>query len=293
MLAAELDHRQSCFAFTAIALLYGPVADAVFWSQAEIVILLLLAIIVRASRTQDEYLCGIALGFASIWKVYPLLLFGYVLMTGRRIAALFAAVTVMLGIWASLLAFGLEENGAFLHQLWRTAGGRAWPIVTNVSIGAVSFKLFRLLAGPELTPALWLFRTMMMVSLGASVATLAIYGTVVAKEHARQDVAFGLWVSATVLLTPTIWLYHLVILLIPLTVVARIATAQPSALKLGVCGYACAEVALLLSWAHWYLRPTYALSTHYVVALATGFAAVLAFIAVYVLATRELNERSI
>jgi hypothetical protein len=69
--------------------------------------------------------------------------------------------------------------------------------------------------------------------------------------------AFGLWVTASVLLSPVNWFHHMVLLLLPLIEITGSAALGSTAFKLAVSSYGFAEVALLLLWARWLSWPHY------------------------------------
>jgi hypothetical protein len=78
---------------------------------------------------------------------------------------------------------------------------------------------------------------------------LTVHATVVALRCGREEAAYGLWVTAAVLLSPISWIHHMVLLLIPLAQLLD-CCAKSIAVRLGIYGFGLAEVGLGLFWLH-------------------------------------------
>jgi hypothetical protein len=274
-------HQRLCFATA--ALLYGPVTDALFWGQAEIVVLLLLVIALRESEAGKDRICGIVLGLATMWKIYPIVLLGYFLFQRRWAVVVSTVMTLLAGVLLSEVAFQGDVNRAFLNQLSKTASYKFWPYTMNVSVAAVIAKNFRLLTGPDPGYTVKFLRTALIALLLALAAAMTVNATWIAKRRGRSKPAFGLWVAAAVVFTPIVWAHHLTVLLIPLAQIVGAARSDVLTFRLSVYSYCCSELALLSYWVGWGLWRTYLFPIQFVASSATFAALLLAFGAAYAL----------
>jgi hypothetical protein len=144
--------------------------------------------------------------------------------------------------------------------------------------------MFWLLAGRNLSSAVNVFRTGVTALSLVLAAVMTVYATGAAQRRGKNSFAFGLWVAASVVLTPIVWLHHLTLLLIPLAQVAGAARSDVTAFRLGVFCYCTLELALLSYWVGWLLWPAYLFPIQVVTAGAAFTALLLAFGAAYTLA---------
>ena len=286
MLVSGLEGRQKRVFFGAAALLYGPVTDALFWGQAEIVVLLLLSVALLGLRNRRDCLCGIAVGLAALWKVYPILVLGYFVLCRRKAVVVYAGLTVLAGIAVSAGAFITEINVGFMNELWRTGGDKYWPYTLDVSLGAVISRFLLLLAGGNPDSTVKMITVATIALSEALAAALTIYATLIARRRGEEILAFGLWVATAVVLTPIIWVHHLTILLIPLVQIASAARSGELAFRLGIYSYCFSQLGLLSYWIGWRLWPAYETPIQLVTAYAAFAAILLAFGAAVLLCIR-------
>jgi glycosyl transferase family 87 len=281
LLVADLDsHKRVSFACA--ALLYGPVTDALYWGQVEPFVLLMLVVALRNSVARRDVASGIAVGLAAMCKIYPIVLLGYFLASRRWKVVASTGLTILGGILLSMIAFGGGFNADFIHQLSRTAGERFWPYTLNASLVAVVAKSLWLLAGNNFSPGLKVLRIALMVLAVSAVLAMTIHGTLTAKRRDDDSIGFGLWVAATVLLTPIVWPHHLTVLLIPLRqVIGDIRYKNEPAFRLAIFSYCATELELLLGWVGIILWPLYYFPIRFATACATFLAVLLAFGAAY------------
>jgi hypothetical protein len=181
-----------------------------------------------------------------------------------------------------MLAFSGKVHADFIHQLSRTAGEKFWPYAMNTSLSAVVAKSLWMLAGENFGTGLKVLRIALIVLAASVVLAMTIRGTLSAKRRNEESIGFGLWVAATVLLTPIVWPHYLMILLIPLRqLIGDIGYKNEPAFRLATFSYCAAEIELLLDWFGIPLLPHYWVSIQIAIASATFVAVLLAFAAAY------------
>ncbi|MEA2680215.1 MAG: alpha,2-mannosyltransferase, partial [Candidatus Binataceae bacterium] len=133
--ASRLDRRQ-LISLCAIILLYPPLSNHIFFAQTQIIILLLLVTAMRSIEAKHDRTAGLAIAVASLLKVFPLVMIGYMVMRRRWRALLWTVFGLTAGTAAALFAFGLERNVSFVAGTYvtRSAGFLARP--ANVALGS-------------------------------------------------------------------------------------------------------------------------------------------------------------
>jgi hypothetical protein len=130
--------------FAALAILYEPVSENLFWSQAQIMLLLLLALNLRWVRSGNDAAAGFSLALAGPLKVFPLLMLVHLRL--RVIAWTFiglaagGAITLLFVGWAG---FGFLRRGTTISGDYWTAG---------LSLNATISKIFVVALGQPLPP---------------------------------------------------------------------------------------------------------------------------------------------
>ena len=282
LLVADLDESRRRVRFACAALLYGPVTAALFWGQVEPFVLLMLVIALRNSAPRRDIASGIALGLAALCKMYPFVVIGYFLLCRRWTVVAYTGLTILAGFLLSMLAFGGEVHADFIRQLSRTAGEKFWPYAMNTSLSAVVAKSLWMLAGENFGTGLKVLRIALIVLAASVVLAMTIRGTLSAKRRNENSIGFGLWVAATVLLTPIVWPHYLTLLLIPLRqVIGDIQFKNEPAFRLAIYSYCAAELELLLDWFGIPLLPHYWVAIQFAIACAAFLATLLAFAAAY------------
>src|SRR4029077_5559704 len=147
LLVADLDDSRRRVRFACAALLYGPVTAALFWGQVEPFVFLMLVIALRNSAARKDIVSGIAVGLATICKMYSIVIIGYFLMSRRWTVVASTGLTILAGILLSMFAFGGDVHADFIRQLSRTAGEKFWPYAMNTSLSAVVAKSLWMVAG--------------------------------------------------------------------------------------------------------------------------------------------------
>ena len=257
--APRLNTRQ-LISLSAIILLYPPLSNHIFFSQTQIVILMLVVVTMRSLESGRDRTAGLALATAGLLKVFPLVIAGYFVVRQRWRALGWTAIGLIAGTAATVIAFGLERNASFVAgtYLTRSAGFLARP--ANVALGSFVSRMFWYAAG-EVTMSPWLDWTRAITVLAAevSVVGLTIFatlprartmseGSITIGSHESRE--FALWVTAAIMLSPTAWIHYLVLLILPFMLIAAAGwngTASPRALWLMAASYAAISLSMAIT----------------------------------------------
>jgi hypothetical protein len=266
--------------FAALAILYEPVSENLFWSQAQVMLLLLLALNLRWVRSGNNAAAGFSLAVAGLLKVFPLLILVHLALAKRlRVVAWTfiglaagGAITLLFVGWAG---FGFLRRGATISSDYWTAG---------LSVNATISKIFVVALGQPLLPVASLARVVIVVLAISGLIMVAAHATLVSAQLGRDDLAYGIWIVLAVFIFPITWIHHMVLLLIPLAqalTTARYGRASRSAVVLATASYLTAEAVAPLFWTYWLTWRTWLLVPCGVIAQLAG---VLAFCSAYQLA---------
>jgi alpha-1,2-mannosyltransferase len=239
----------------ALVLLYGPTTDNLYWGQAQILLLFLIAVVLETERRGWSVVSSSALAIAILLKVFPVAILGYFVMT-RRWRFVCATLTgVLIGSLLSLYRLGPALNLAFVRQALASSGGRFLPYALNISIGAVIYRVFWL-AGLNGSASVDYATVVITALTMLGIVLLCVRGSVHTNRSGGDDKAFGLWVTASVLITPVSWFHHMVLLVLPLIEITARAATVSNSFKLAATSYGFAEVALILLWVRWLIWPS-------------------------------------
>jgi alpha-1,2-mannosyltransferase len=242
----QVRPRLGVFLGTGLVLLYGPLTINLFWAQAQIPIFLLLILALRWFHQREDWACGGALAVAGLIKTYPLLVLGYFILLRRWRIAASALIVIASAALFSIMLFGIDINTQFMHQLQHY--DIQAEVTESISIPVVILRLFWLLVGGRPFPTvlrLAVIATIWVIMSGLFLLT--VWATISAHRNGCEEAVYGLWVAAAVLLSPVSWIHHMVLMLIPLGELLD-PRANPMAVKIGMYGYALAEIGLGLFW---------------------------------------------
>ena len=212
-----------------IALFLG-VRSHLYWAQVQLLILYLLLTADRYTRTGYDRRAGAILGVACVLKIYPFVMFGYWIFRRQWATVKYALLTVAVGSVMTVVLFGKADALGFVHRfaLLERAGG-------TLSVKVMVFNAFNyLLPADVATDAL---RQICEVLAVSGVLAVAAYSTLVSSPDRMGDErSMGLWLVATVLLTPTAW-DHYMVLFIPTLVQVALAAYLFAAPRVAIwCG---------------------------------------------------------
>jgi hypothetical protein len=203
----------------ALLLLWYPFRDQVLQGQINLVLLVMLTIAWAAQRSGWSWTAGAAVGAATAIKLFPgLLLVYFILRRQWQVAAAWAATLIAITA-VSAFVLGTQAYSAYLVEVLPAADQwlSHWY---NPSLMAFWRKLFDPgPAGGAITPV---WRNPVLARVGgllacAIVVAILIWAILRAKSRSDLDHAFGLAVTAMLLVSPITWSQNLVLLIIPLT----------------------------------------------------------------------------
>jgi glycosyl transferase family 87 len=175
-----------------------------------------------ALKKDHQALAGFLLAFASMLRVFPILMVLYLLVEEKWSAIRWMVVS-LIAIGLVTLAFvGWTTSLSFIGQV-RFLTSRHWYNQTaNISVVPFVSRIFWYTLGISPKPTLEGLRTV----AGIAAETLLLIVTVrVAVSHAHVEKSFdarvfALWVVATIALAPTAWFHYLILLSIPFALIA-------------------------------------------------------------------------
>jgi hypothetical protein len=202
------------------ALTFYPAVFSIFVGQANVLLLALVALAWYGTRRRSDALAGVAIGAASLIKLFPFCLALYFLWKGwyRSFLSAVAAIVFLTGF--SIAVVGLEPHLTYVESILPTQIVKPHPLNQSLS----SF-LFRALE-PAQQGDLLLWR---LASLSAS--ALVVLGTVLAirrgsRQSAVDDLEFGLVVVGALLVSTVSWIGTLTLLVIPYSALAKELLAE-------------------------------------------------------------------
>jgi hypothetical protein len=204
-------------------LICSPLITEIICGQLNLVILLLLTGTWAADRSGRPLLAGVALGTATTIKLFPGFLFFYFIFRGQWRSLLAGMITVALLTGLTATVLGLEVYRTYIDDvLPRVSEFRGgWR---NASLTGFWIKLFDPPANEIRVQPLW--RSAAIARLG-TIATCApilmALAWIVRRAATRteQDLAFGLALTAMLLVSPIVWDHYLLLLPIPITAIWR------------------------------------------------------------------------
>jgi len=241
----------------ALAILYEPLKIHFYFAQVQILILFLVAAAMAQLERGRDGSAGMLLALAALLKAYPLALGAYLILTRKWRGAAFMTLGLLVGFAITLAIVGLPGLGFFgssslsmsLHLAG--AGRRLLPTVS------VNGTLARMFLYSHLTPIHDIARQVLMTAVYVLVLALTVLATLSSvTDPRRSKQAFGLWVTAMVLLTPTAWIHYMVLLLAPLALLAEAVLngeASKAAVLCGVASYTLTQVCWVVLGSSWQL----------------------------------------
>src|ERR1019366_122927 len=257
-----------------LGIIYEPVSENFFWAQAQIMLLLLLALNFRWARAGKDAAAAVLL------KAFPLILLLHFALARRTRVVVWTLAGIAAGSAITLLilgpvAFRFLNPGTTTSDIWWNAG-----LSVSATITWISFSVF----GTPLSSGANLARVALIAAVVIWLMGLGARATIVSSRERRNNAAYGVWVVLAVFLFPITWIHHMVLLLIPFSqtvLAAREGEADGSAPMLALWSYAVSAAMLPLFWIYWLTWYVPLLPVCGVIAQVSG---VLAFCAAYRLA---------
>jgi len=221
-----------------------------WWSWAPIIVLTLLCNPFRQQMTQGQLnllllpmfigfwiadrrgkpiWMGIALGLATACKLFPGALFLYLLLTRQWRAMAVAILTIAIVTGFTVALFGVETFQTYVFEVLPRVKCfvSGWM---NLSLTGLWTKLFD--PAENLDRVEPLFRSPLLArvgALGSSTLVVIVLAWVIVKSKSRaeRDSAYGLSLTAMLLISPIAWDHYLLLLMVPLTLTWLHLPASP------------------------------------------------------------------
>ncbi|HUO03760.1 MAG TPA: glycosyltransferase family 87 protein [Candidatus Binataceae bacterium] len=227
-----------------LAILYPPLGQNFFWGQAQIPLLFLIVVAMRCLESGRDAAAGLAIALAGLIKVFPLAVLPYLALRRRWRAIGYTIAGLATGGIVSLVMVGPERSIDFVASY----AGRSFfnDERFSMSIGSHVWRLHHLLTGNMAQISSVEAFTIASIAGVVMIVLAALATRRESSPSATTDPAFGLWIAAIVLLTPTSWLVYLVFLIVPYAQLAFSIdrfSAPRRAVWLGIASYAVAELA--------------------------------------------------
>ena len=228
-----------------LVVLYPPVASHFWFGQSKFILLLLLVLMMRSMPSRRDALAGSALALATLMRVFPIVMSGYLVLTGKWRALRSAIVALLVGVAITIAFAGWRNCVDFIFAI-PSIGNASWNTIQR-DIAAQVF-IFRQLQALFSHPGLNFDRIRLVVNLvvDLTIVTGTTLATIALPEREDPDSRiFGLWVATAILLLPVAWDYDLVLMLIPfsqLAVVAARGEASRRSIAMAILSY------VLLIW---------------------------------------------
>jgi alpha-1,2-mannosyltransferase len=226
LILVSLRLRFQLEGWVAVVVLLGwcfPLWDQLCSGQFNLVLLLLITLAWVFERSGRLAWAGVCLGSAAALKLIPGFLFLYFLVQGRWRALLGGLAAGL--CWVALSA-GVLGGDVFVEYVREglPQGGSFRDAFPNVSLAAFWTKLFAGTGKAGHAESLWDQPGLARVAIAGSWLVLA--GTTgwlcwKARTRAARDQAFGLSITAMLLLSPTTWPHYLLLLLLPVVLLWR------------------------------------------------------------------------
>jgi hypothetical protein len=223
------------------AVLFPAFADNFGYAQSQAIVLLLLVLAMRSLERGMDRAAGAALALAVLFRIFPVIMFGYLVMRRRWRALGFAIASLAIGAAITIALVGMRTTLDFREAIAFVTGS-LWLIrPANVALHAFIARMFIYSAGLPLSEPLDLARRVIEVASEIALLTMTVLTSKTSADSADSDSrAFSLWIVTTILLAPTAWLHYLVLLFIPFAqIISAFASGRASSrsLRMTIASY--------------------------------------------------------
>lgn len=224
----------------ALACVYAPVGEHLFYGQNKLFILLIIALMMRWMAHGRDAAAGMILGFASVLRGFPIILIGYCILRRRWRVVFYAAVGAAATGLVTVAVLGWSQTLSFADGLRFVTKARFLAMPINVSLGAFVSRIYWYVIGPGAGISNDL-RVLLVDTVEVGLLWLTANATL--RSCNTEDVdyrVFSLWVVTSVMLSPTAWVHYLVLMIVPLvamSLAAESGRANHRALWMAVASY--------------------------------------------------------
>jgi alpha-1,2-mannosyltransferase len=214
------------FSLLILTVWFPPLMDLYIFSQAQLLILLLLTGMTYALRNSHERTAGLMLALAGMLRLFPIAMVGYLIMQRRWRALTWTIAGVIARTALTIICLGVSRATGFMSEVGLVLSERR--LVTRLEIGPANLSMNAVVSSPfwyvfgtQLRPAVNLIRCVLI-----AIADIVVLMTTVsisrhfASHDDRDWKVFSLWLSTTLMLSPIVWSHYLVLLIVPFVLIA-------------------------------------------------------------------------
>jgi hypothetical protein len=238
--------RDVALAIAALTILFPPVIDHLVWGQNKMLVLLMFVLMLRWMERGKDASAGLILAFASLLRVFPLLMVGYLILMKRWRVLAYTMVGLVAGGLVTVALVGVGHSISFLLASGYLTQQWAQALPGNIAIPTTVSRMFWYFFGVHLGVTLdWARRA---ASWAAELALLGLTVKATVARPSRDDPdgrLFSLWIMTAILVSPTSWFYYLVLLTIPMVKVSAAAANNRTSARALWAGVACYTLAWL------------------------------------------------
>jgi hypothetical protein len=238
--------RDGALAVAALIILFPPVTDHLVWGQNKMLVLLMLVLMLRWMEGGKDASAGLILAFASLLRVFPLLIVGYLILMKRWRVLAYAMVGLFAGGLVTVALVGVGRSFSFLLASGYLTQQWAQALPGNIALPTTVSRMFWYFFGIHLGATFdWARRVM---SWAAELALLGLTVKATAARSSSDDPdgrLFSLWIMTAILVSPTSWFYYLVLLTIPIVKLSAAAANNRTSARALWAGVACYTLAWL------------------------------------------------
>jgi hypothetical protein len=238
----EPAKRSLIFSLLLLTAWFPPLMDLYIFSQAQLLILLLLTGMVYALRHSHDRAAGLMLALAGMLRLFPFAMAGYLIMQRRWRALTWTMAGVIACTVLTLVCLGASRATGFMSEIGLVVSERR--LVTRLEIGPANLSMnavvsspFWYLFGTQLRPAVNLIRYVLIAIADIAVLTTTVS---ISRHFASHDdhewKVFSLWLSTTLMLCPIVWSHYLVLLIVPFFLIAVAASRAHATTALWAAG---------------------------------------------------------
>jgi Glycosyltransferase family 87 len=221
------------------AILYAPVGIHFLYAQTVILVLALLACAMRAMQRGHEATAGILLAAAGLLRAFPLLLLVYLVIARRWQVLRWTIVGLMIGGAVTVALVGTASFDFFKTIGWATRPV-TFEIPTNLALGAVVSRIYWYTCGSSTSGLIDLLRRLTTLCVEVVLVAVTVRVTRTLSGDDPDWRSFSLWIVLAMMLSPVVWPFYFVLLLIPyvqIIVGAYAGRASRRALLMALASY--------------------------------------------------------
>jgi hypothetical protein len=204
----------------ALLLLFPPLGVHIFYSQTQILILLLLVGTLYELGRDRDAIAGTLIGLAALIKVFPIVMIGYLIGRRRWRAVAATVVTLTAGVAAVMIALGTHRAAGFAAGAHDVMSREFIARPANIALGSFVSRLFWYIAGIDAGGAVDAARRIAVIGSEVGLLGLTVAATISEYPLGEEWRAYSLWIVTTIMLAPTAWIHYMVLLFVPFALTA-------------------------------------------------------------------------